>query len=83
MLQKSVITILRVTAKRSRLVIEGEMDYNGLRVPFNYRASLGVKGKVRYLRYAYIIFLVWYGFSTFTDTSSGHPSTRGLHCMWW
>lgn len=47
MFRKSDITILRVTAKRSRLVIDGEMGYDGVKVPFSYRTSLGVKGKVR------------------------------------
>lgn len=46
-LSKSVITIMQVTAKRSRLVIDGEMVYDNVRVPFNYRTSIGVKGKVR------------------------------------
>ena len=42
-----MITIMQVTAKRSRLVIDGEMVYDNVRVPFNYRTSIGVKGKVR------------------------------------
>lgn len=46
-LSKSEITILRVTAKRSRLVIDGEMCYDNVKVPFNYRTSIGVKGKVK------------------------------------
>ena len=40
---------MQVTAKRSRLVIDGEMVYDNVRVPFNYRTSIGVKGKVRQL----------------------------------
>ncbi|CAN0474249.1 unnamed protein product, partial [Laminaria digitata] len=44
-LSKSVITIMQVTAKRSRLVIDGEMVYDNVKVPFNYRTSIGVKGK--------------------------------------
>lgn len=47
-LSKSIITIMKVTAKRSRLVIDGEMMYDNVRVPFNYRTSIGVKGKVRW-----------------------------------
>lgn len=46
-LSKSLITIARVTAKRSRLVIEGDMVYDDVKVPFIYRTSIGVKGKVR------------------------------------
>lgn len=45
-LSKSVINISQVTAKRSRLVIDGEMVYENARVPFNYRTSIGVRGKV-------------------------------------
>lgn len=45
-LSKSNITILRVSAKRSRLVIDGEMGYDEVKVPFSYRTSLGVKGEV-------------------------------------
>lgn len=43
---RSDITILQVTAKRSRLVIDGEMTYDNVKVPFNYRTSIGVKGNV-------------------------------------
>lgn len=46
-LRNSGITIKQVTAKRSRLVIEGEMSYDTAKVPFTYRTSIGVKGKVR------------------------------------
>lgn len=45
-LSKSEITIFQVTAKRSRLVIDGEMTYESVKVPFNYRTSIGVKGNV-------------------------------------
>lgn len=45
-LSKSEITIFQVTAKRSRLVIDGEMSYENVKVPFNYRTSIGVKGNV-------------------------------------
>ncbi|CAN0396999.1 unnamed protein product, partial [Ectocarpus sp. 12 AP-2014] len=44
-LRKSSITITQVSAKRSRLVIEGEMAYDSAKVPFTYRTSIGVKGK--------------------------------------
>ncbi|CBJ27995.1 expressed unknown protein [Ectocarpus siliculosus] len=44
-LRKSSITITQVLAKRSRLVIEGEMAYDSAKVPFTYRTSIGVKGK--------------------------------------
>lgn len=47
-LRNSSITIKQVTAKRSRLVIEGEMAYDNAKVPFTYRTSIGVKGKVRF-----------------------------------
>ncbi|CAM9280799.1 unnamed protein product [Scytosiphon promiscuus] len=44
-LRNSSITIKQVTAKRSRLVIEGEMAYDTAKVPFTYRTSIGVKGQ--------------------------------------
>lgn len=47
-LRNSSITIKQVTAKRSRLVIEGEMAYDTAKVPFTYRTSIGVRGNVRY-----------------------------------
>lgn len=47
-LRKSSITIKQVTAKKSRLVIEGEMAYDSAKVPFTYRTSIGVKGQVRF-----------------------------------
>lgn len=47
-LRKSSITIKQVTAKKSRLVIDGEMAYDSAKVPFTYRTSIGVKGKVRF-----------------------------------
>jgi len=46
-LRNSSITIKQVTAKRSRLVIDGEMAYDNAKVPFTYRTSIGVRGKVR------------------------------------
>lgn len=46
-LRNSSITIKQVTAKKSRLVIEGDMSYDSARVPFTYRTSIGVKGQVR------------------------------------
>lgn len=46
-LRNSSITIKQVTAKKSRLVIEGEMAYDSAKVPFTYRTSIGVKGQVR------------------------------------
>lgn len=48
-LRNSSITIKQVTAKRSRLVIEGEMAYDTAKVPFTYRTSIGVRGDVRYV----------------------------------
>ncbi|CAM9369492.1 unnamed protein product [Hapterophycus canaliculatus] len=44
-LRNSSITIKQVTAKRSRLVIEGEMAYDTAKVPFTYRTSIGVRGQ--------------------------------------
>eukprot|EP00752_Nemacystus_decipiens_P001916 g1845.t1 len=44
-LRNSSITIKQVSAKKSRLVIEGEMAYDVAKVPFTYRTSIGVKGQ--------------------------------------
>ncbi|CAM9778737.1 unnamed protein product, partial [Discosporangium mesarthrocarpum] len=50
--QKTQITVLRVMAKKSRLVIDGEVVFDRLKVPFQYRTSIGIskKGHVVYLK---------------------------------
>lgn len=46
-LSKSMVSIRQVTSERSRLVVDGDMTYENVQVPFTYRTSIGTRQEVR------------------------------------